>query len=89
MVGGPNSGDCIFRSLRTKASNYEATRAKDLYELQLAGEYRWKDDAVGVTVMDPDGGKVAKIVDQTMELADFEFTVVRLMKSGEKSSQAK
>ena len=79
LAGGPNSGDCIFRSLPFESGNFDIPESEYLYELQLKGEFHWtKSDDQSYRINSPDGELVAELEGNEMTSGGYSYLVIQL-----------
>ena len=76
--GGPNSGNCIFRSLPVNSNDFDAPDSVLLYDLQVRGEFRWLREGDTVLVKDDHGLVIARISEGNLSIGDFTFETVAL-----------
>ena len=79
FAGGPESGDCIFRSLPNESGNFDIAESEHLFDLQQRGEFRWSrrgDESIAIE--DSDGALVAELSESRLTSSAFVFNVLRL-----------
>ena len=80
MAGGPDRGDCIFRSLPSDTQNVDIPESTHLSALQQQGECHWHTTESAVLILNDDGEPVASIANDRMTSSRLSYEVVRLGK---------
>jgi hypothetical protein len=78
LAGGPEGGDCIFRSLPRRAEDLSADDVERLYGLQLQGEFHWERSGSSLVVVDDDRRAIATIEEGRMIIGEYTFEVEQL-----------
>lgn len=78
LAGEDSSGDCIFRSLPSKAELFDTEASKVLYRLQEQGEFSWQKTENRFEVSAPDQTLVASIENQSLQIGGIQFQAVDL-----------
>ena len=80
MAGGPEAGDCIFRSLPFDSENFDIPESTHLYALQQQGEFQWRLSDAVFLVLDGEGVPIASIRKDRMTSSSLSYEVERLGK---------
>ncbi len=75
LSGGPDSGDCLVRSLPAERAHAEFPESQPLLTLQSCGELYWERVADIVQIYDPEGEVAFSERDGRMTGYGFEYFV--------------
>ncbi len=75
LSGGPESGDCLVRSLLVESDKFDSPESKFIHSLQLLGELCWEQVKDEFRITDSEGIEVLVEKAGRMTGAGFVFSV--------------